>query len=101
MNTETKEGFTGHPAKLREGGWGAHVNSDAVQPGDEVHLTTKAGKEWDSTVEKVVWTGTDSDGKPCSLCTLVGKDKPATDAQPAAKAAPSTPASTEAAGADF
>ena len=101
MNTETKEGLTGHPAKLREGGWGAHINSDAVQPGDTVHLTTKAGKEWDSTVEKVVWTGTDSDGKPCALATLVGKDKLAGDAQTAAKAAASTPAPAGAEGADF
>jgi len=95
MNTETKEGFTGHPAKLKEGGWGAHVHSDAVQPGDVVSLTTKAGKGWDATVEKVVWTGIDSDGQACALCTLVGKDKPAGDAQPAAKAAAPASGSTD------
>lgn len=80
MNTETKECLTGHPAKLKEGGWGAHVNSDRVKPGDAVHLTSKVGKEWDSVVEKVVWKGVDSDGQPCALCTLVGKDKPASPA---------------------
>lgn len=84
MSTAVKEGFTGHPAKLKEGGWGAHVNSDAVQAGDSVHLTTKAGKEWDSTVEKVVWKGVDSDGQPCALCTLVSKDKPASPTPTAA-----------------
>lgn len=87
MTTATKEGFTGHPAKLKEGGWGAHVNSDKVQAGDEVSLTTKAGKQWDAVVEKVVWTGTDSDGKACALCTLVGKDKPAANATAPASAA--------------
>jgi len=101
MSATTKEGFTGHPAKLREGGWGAHINSDQVQAGDSVHLTTKAGKEWDAVVEKVVWTGVDSDGQACALCTLVGKDKPAGDAQPATKAAASTPAPANAEGADF
>jgi len=100
MNTETKEGFTGHPAKLREGGWGAHVNTDAVRPGDAVHLTTKAGKTWDAVIEKVVWIGKDSDGYPCALATLVGKDKPAGEAQPAAEAAaPAT--STAAQSVDF
>lgn len=97
MNTETKEGFTGHPAKLKEGGWGAHVHSDKVQPGDTVSLTTKAGKEWDAVVEKVVWTGTDSDGQACALCTLVGKDKPAGSA---AKPAAPAPAG-DGAGSDF
>jgi len=92
MNAVAKtEVFTGHPAKLREGGWGAHVNSDKVQPGDSVHLTTKAGKDWDAVVEKVVWTGVDSDGQACALCTLVGKEKPTSDAQPTAKAAAPAP----------
>ena len=84
MNTAVKDGYTGRPAKLREGSWGAHVNNDSVQPGDVVHLTTKGGKEWDSMVEKVVWKGVDSDGQPCALCTLVTKDKPASPASAAA-----------------
>ena len=76
MNAETKECLTGHPAKLKDGAWGAHVDSDRVKPGDVVHLTTKGGKDWDSTVEKVVWKGIDSDGQPCALCTLARKDEP-------------------------
>ena len=80
MNAAVEEGFGGHPAKLKEGGWGAHVNSDLVRPGDAVHLTSKAGKEWDSVVDRVVWKGVDSDGQPCALCTLVGKDKPTSPA---------------------
>jgi len=96
MNAVAKtEGFTGHPAKLREGGWGAHVNSDKVQPGDSVHLTTKAGKDWDAVVEKVVWTGVDSDGQACALCTLVCKEKPTSDAQPTAAAPAPTDGSTD------
>ncbi|MBN8737414.1 MAG: hypothetical protein J0H27_14265 [Xanthomonadales bacterium] len=87
MTTETKTEYAGHPAKLKEGGWGAHVNSDKVQHGDSVSLTTKAGKTWNAVVDRVVWTGTDSDGNACALCTLVGKDKPATaGGQPAASA---------------
>jgi hypothetical protein len=84
VNTETKECLTGHPAKLKDGAWGAHVDSDRVQPGDVVHLTTKGGKEWDSTVEKVVWKGVDSDGQSCALCTLMTRDKPASLASAAA-----------------
>lgn len=87
MSTETKsEGLTGHPAKLRDGAWGAHVDTDKVKPGDTVHLTTKAKKEWEAVVEKVMWTGIDSDGVPCALVALVGKEKPT--AAPAAARAP-------------
>lgn len=77
MNAEIKPGgLTGHPAKLYDGAWGAHVNSDKAKPGDTVHLTTKAGKTWDAVVDKIVWTGPDSDGVPCALVSLAGKEKP-------------------------
>ena len=102
MNAEIKtEGQTGHPAKLYDGAWGAHVNSDKVKPGDTVHLTTKAGKTWDAVVDKIVWTGPDYDGVPCALVSLAGKEKPTST--PPAATAPAKPTAATADGgpADF
>ena len=97
MNAEIKtEGLTGHPAKLYDGAWGAHVNSDKVKEGDTVHLTTKAKKEWDAVVEKVVWTGVDSDGVPCALVSLVGKTAPTASAPAAAGKPAAKPAAAAA-----
>jgi hypothetical protein len=48
--------YTATPTKLRNGSWGARVGAN-VQPGDIVRITTKAGKSWDATVAKVIWTG--------------------------------------------
>ena len=44
------------PAKLRSGDWGAKVHGEC-QPGDVITITTKAGKSWDATVRKVIWSG--------------------------------------------
>lgn len=44
------------PAKLRDGSWGAKVQG-SVSVGDTINITTKAGKSWTATVQKVVWTG--------------------------------------------
>jgi len=43
------------PTKLRNGSWGAKTQS-AVHAGDTVTITTRSGKSWDATVERVVWT---------------------------------------------
>ena len=44
------------PTKLRSGEWGARADGD-VKKGDNITITTKSGKSWTATVEKVVWTG--------------------------------------------
>jgi len=56
------------PAKLRSGAWGAKTN-DQVAVGDQVKITTAAGKSWMATVKAVVWT----DGK-VSIITLADRD---------------------------
>jgi len=63
--------LTGHPAKLRDGKWGAHVNAPTAEAGDVVHIETKSGKQWTETVDRVIWRGTDSDGNECALVTCV------------------------------
>lgn len=45
------------PKKLRNGSWGALANTEHVQAGDTLEITTKAGKTWTATVSKVIWTG--------------------------------------------
>lgn len=48
------------PKKLRNGTWGALVDSSMVREGNDITVTTKAGKNWRATVTRVLWTG---DGK--------------------------------------
>jgi hypothetical protein len=61
------------PAKLRDGSWGARV-SGAVSIGDVVTITTKAGKSWDATVTRVVWT----DGTAAICATASNSPRPST-----------------------
>jgi hypothetical protein len=70
MNMIEKTELTGHPAKLKSGEWGVHINGRDAKHGDIVRIKTKAGKEWESVVDRVVWTG-EMDGKPCALATLM------------------------------
>ena len=49
--------ITASPTKLQSGAWGAKVQSETVQAGDTVTITTRAGKSWDATISKVLWTG--------------------------------------------
>jgi hypothetical protein len=63
--------LTGHPAKLRDGTWGAHVNAPTAEAGDVVRIETRSGKQWTETVDRVIWRGTDSDGNECALVTCV------------------------------
>lgn len=49
--------FTATPLKLKNGDWGARVNSDSVQVGDIVRITTRGGKSWEAEVLKVIWSG--------------------------------------------
>jgi len=93
MNTAV---LTGHPAKLKDGSWGAHVNSPEVKSGDVVHVETKNGKQWTETVDRVIWTGNDSDGKPCALVTCIPRED-----QVKAKAAPAAAPAADDAGSDF
>lgn len=42
--------------KLRSGAWGARGDADALTVGEQVEITTRAGKVTVATVERVVWT---------------------------------------------
>lgn len=46
------------PTKLRNGDWGARVTG-AVSSGDTITITTKSGKSWTATVDRVFWTNGD------------------------------------------
>lgn len=48
---------TATPTKLRTGAWGARVPTADVSVGDEITITSRAGKSWQARVSKVVWTG--------------------------------------------
>ena len=49
--------LTASPTKLRNGTWGARVESESAKSGDEVTIRTRAGKEWIARIERVVWSG--------------------------------------------
>lgn len=58
---------TASPAKLRDGSWGARVSGRASE-GDTITIETRAGKKWDATVSRVLWSGADRrTGKAVSL----------------------------------
>ena len=44
------------PTKLRNGSWGATVTG-TVRVGDNIQITTRAGKSWTATVSTIVWSG--------------------------------------------
>jgi hypothetical protein len=54
MTTTT---ISASPAKLRDGSWGAKVATSEIAVGDTVQITTRAGKTWMATVERVVCSG--------------------------------------------
>ena len=47
---------TATPTKLQNGTWGARVQGDVAQ-GDTVTISTRSGKSWTATVDRVVWSG--------------------------------------------
>lgn len=55
------------PSKLRDGSWGIRTDRP-VEPGEVVTVTTRAGKTWNATVSRVLWTGTDRKGHRVCLC---------------------------------
>lgn len=63
------------PAKLKNGNWGARVQSADVREGDTVTITTRAGKSWQAQVELVVWRGDD-----IAICATSSLDWPSTPA---------------------
>lgn len=67
--------LTGHPAKLRDGTWGAHVNAPTAAAGDTVHIETRSGKTWTEIVDRVIWSGHDSDGNECVLVTCAARER--------------------------
>jgi hypothetical protein len=64
MDATTATTTPATPKKLRDGSWGALVQTATVKSGDAVKITTKAGKSWTTTVYKVLWSG---DGK--AICS--------------------------------
>ena len=44
----------GTPIKLKDGSWGAKV-ACSVALGNEIKVTTRAGKSWTSIVSRIVW----------------------------------------------
>lgn len=55
---------TATPSKLRNGTWGA-TTTTPVNPGETITIRSKAGKTWDATVTRVLWT----DGQKCLVAT--------------------------------
>ena len=61
----------GTPAKLRSGAWGVRIeNSEEydILEGDTVRITTRAGKTWETTIGKVVWSNEEG-----TLATTINK----------------------------
>lgn len=46
------------PIRLRNGDWGARVTG-AASSGDAITVTTRSGKSWTATVDRVFWTNGD------------------------------------------
>jgi len=88
MNAQT---LNGHPAKLRDGSWGAHVNSPNAKCGDTINIETKSGKQWTETVDRVIWVGRDGDGAECARVTCVPRPRGEKGAKAPATPAESTP----------
>ncbi len=61
---------TATPTKLRSGDWGAKIHG-TVAIGDEITITTRAGKSWQARVSRVVWT----DGS-VAICATTSPDRP-------------------------
>lgn len=78
-NSESSQSsrLVGSPSRLRDDSWGVRVRGEA-QPGDQVEVKTRSGKSWQSTVESIVWSGTDREtGGPITLCRMEGDRKAA------------------------
>lgn len=58
------------PAKLRNGSWGARVET-SVSVGDLLTITTRSCKRWGARVTRIVWTG-----ENVSLCETQSLDRP-------------------------
>jgi len=55
---------TASPTKLQTGAWGARIAGTAAV-GETITIVTRAGKTWDATVSRVVW----SDGQVTIVAT--------------------------------
>jgi len=67
---------TASPIKLRNGNWGARVTG-TVNVGDEITITTRAGRNWQTLVERIVWSGTSRDGTPAAIVATVSAQRSA------------------------
>jgi len=60
------------PKKLRDGSWGA-ITETEVGVGASITITTRSGKSWTATVQRVLW----SDGAATIVATTTGRAAPA------------------------
>jgi len=60
------------PQKLRSGEWGARVQGTA-RTGDTITIRTRSGKEWQTRVTRVVWSG-----EGVSIVATQSVDRPST-----------------------
>lgn len=71
--------ITATPAKLRNGSWGARIESrtvgGAAKAGDTITVRAKSGKTWQATVTRVLWTG--GPDRTVQLVATRGNDRPA------------------------
>lgn len=58
------------PRQAQNGSWGARVTG-AVAVGDEITITTRAGKSWTAIVDCVIWSGSG-----VSICATSSADRP-------------------------
>ena len=60
------------PQKLRSGEWGARVQGTA-RTGDTITIRTRSGKEWQTRVTRLVWSG-----EGVSIVATQSVDRPST-----------------------
>jgi len=66
---------TATPKKLHNGDWGALAQTATVKPGETLRITTRSGKSWTATIDRVLWAG---DGKAiCATNSNEGSNRPA------------------------
>lgn len=63
------------PTKLRSGDWGARIIGN-TETGEIIQIWTRSGKTWLAEVVKVVWTGTDRDGRNVAIVATRSVDRP-------------------------
>ena len=63
------------PIKLRSGDWGAKIEGcvpEILSRGEEIQIQTRAGKTWNTRIDKIVWSHSD---KKIAIVALASKTK--------------------------